>query len=199
MDLPFPTFIFGRLKMDIVINYSLYAIAIFCVFTPILAFGIFAPLIAKVTVVGFVVNWFAQFFEISKNDPDQSKPSLIKRLIGDSTSDNDTPMWIDNAPPEREDHHIIPTKTYLWVFFALIVGTVITVWVAQYNFGSMNMVIAMLVATAKATLVLLYFMHLKYDHLLNRTIFLSAFFFLFLLFVFSMGDIISRINPEMSF
>jgi cytochrome c oxidase subunit 4 len=47
--------------MELVINYGLYVVGIFCVFTPILAFGIFAPLIAKVTVVGFVVNWFAQF------------------------------------------------------------------------------------------------------------------------------------------
>jgi cytochrome c oxidase subunit 4 len=184
--------------MELVINYGLYVVGIFCVFTPILAFGIFAPLIAKVTVVGFIANWFAQFSEKSKKESGKA-PGLFSKIIGDSSSDDDSPMWIDNAPPEREDHHIISTKTYLAVFLALIIGTVVTVWVAQFNFGSMNMVIAMFVATLKATLVLLYFMHLKYDHLLNRTIFLSAFFFLALLFVFSMGDIITRVNPEMSF
>lgn len=52
--------------MEYVINYALYFIALFCVFTPVLAFGIFAPVIAKTTVVGFVINWIAQFTERSK-------------------------------------------------------------------------------------------------------------------------------------
>lgn len=54
--------------MEIVINYGLYLIAIFCVFTPVLAFGVFAPVIAKTTVVGFVINWIAQFTERTKVD-----------------------------------------------------------------------------------------------------------------------------------
>lgn len=53
--------------MELVINYGLYGIALFCVLTPVLAFGIFAPLIAKTTVVGFVVNWIAQFSNRKEN------------------------------------------------------------------------------------------------------------------------------------
>ncbi|WCL48496.1 cytochrome C oxidase subunit IV family protein [Leptospira sp. GIMC2001] len=184
--------------MELVINYGLYFIAIFCVLTPVLAFGIFAPVIAKVTVVGFVVNWVAQFFDLSKEGKIKENP-LLNIFKQDTHSDDDSPMWIDNAKPDSEEHHIISAKTYLMVFGALIVGTIITVWVAGFDFGAWNMVIAMLVATAKASLVLLYFMHLKYDTNLNRVIFLSAFFFLVLLFAFSFGDIMSRILPTSSF
>jgi cytochrome c oxidase subunit 4 len=67
--------------------------------------------------------------------------------------------------------------------------------VAQYDLGKWNMIVAMAVATCKAFFVLAYFMHLKYDNMLNRVIFLSAFAFLALLFAFSFGDIISRIAP----
>jgi cytochrome c oxidase subunit 4 len=184
--------------MELVINYALYAIAIFCVLTPVVAFGVFAPVIAKTTVVGFVVNWFAQFFTLTKEGKIAENP-FAKILHPDTHSDDESPMWIDNAAPESHEHHIISTRTYSMVFLALIIGTVITVWVAGFDFGAWNMVIAMLVATAKASLVLLYFMHLKYDNMLNRTIFLSAFFFLLLLFAFSMGDIVSRIAPNIGF
>jgi cytochrome c oxidase subunit 4 len=184
--------------MDLVINYGLYFIAIFCVLTPVLAFGVFAPGIASSTVFGFIANWVGQYFDLTKAGKIGELP-MLKVFKQDSHADDESPMWIDNAKPDSNDHHIIPPKTYIMIFLALIVGTIITVGVAYFDFGSMNMVIAMLVATAKASLVLLYFMHLKYDNMMNRVIFLSGFFFLMLLFAFTMGDIFSRILPVSSY
>ena len=90
-------------------------------------------------------------------------------------------------------HHIIPIRIYVMVFGVLIVGTIITVWVAEYDFGKWNTVIAMLVASVKAAFVMLFFMHLKYDNMMNRVIFGTAFFFLLVLFSFSVVDIYTRI------
>ncbi len=100
---------------------------------------------------------------------------------------------------EEHQHHIIPIPVYLGVFGALLLGTVITVWVAEYNFGNWNTVIAMAVASVKASLVLLYFMHLKYDSNMNRVIFGSGFFFLLILFAVSVIDIYTRIAEAVSF
>jgi len=59
--------------------------------------------------------------------------------------------------------HIVPAKIYLGVLISLIVLTVITVAAAQVDFGAWNIVIAMLIASIKASLVALFFMHLKYE------------------------------------
>jgi cytochrome c oxidase subunit 4 len=80
-----------------------------------------------------------------------------------------------------------------------LVGVAKPVAVAQVDFGAMNTVIAMLVATVKASFVLAFFMHLKYDNLLNRVIFGSGFFFLMLLIAFSAVDIFTRIAVVKSF
>lgn len=60
--------------------------------------------------------------------------------------------------------HVVPFKTYVTVLSVLIFLTIVTVWVSQYDFGVMNMVVAMGVASIKALLVALFFMHLKYEH-----------------------------------
>ena len=89
--------------------------------------------------------------------------------------------------------HIVPSKTYLYVLISLLVLTVITVGVAQIDFGALNAFFAMLIATIKAGLVLLYFMHLKYDDKLYWVVFGSAVFFVIVLFFFSKLDIITRV------
>ena len=93
------------------------------------------------------------------------------------------------------NNHIIPFKVYIKVLSALLVLTVITVAVAQVDFGVLNAVIAMGIATVKAALVLLYFMHLKYDDKTYLVIFLAGVFFLVVIFLFCEFDLITRI-PE---
>ena len=93
-------------------------------------------------------------------------------------------------------NHITPISVYLKVFGALMVLTVFTVGVSSHvtglHMGSLNTIIAMFIATLKAILVMAFFMHLKYEGMLNRVIFGSAFFFLVVLYFFSAVDIFTR-------
>src|SRR3989338_10558160 len=82
--------------------------------------------------------------------------------------------------------------TYLLVWAALLVLTVLTVSVSYYNFGVMNIVVAMGVATVKGTLVCLYFMHLKYDNRVNHVVFISAFVFLAIFIGLTGSDLFLR-------
>lgn len=68
------------------------------------------------------------------------------------------------------------TRTYRNVLAALLVFTVITVLAAGVNFGSGNVVIALAIATTKASLVALYFMHLRHDKPMSAVIFLGGLF-----------------------
>jgi cytochrome c oxidase subunit 4 len=65
--------------------------------------------------------------------------------------------------------HVLPTKVLAGVFAGLLCLTVITVLAAQVDFGSksLNLVIALLIATVKASMVVLYFMHIRYDRLFH--------------------------------
>jgi len=91
-----------------------------------------------------------------------------------------------------QTHHILPLKTYLAVAGALFVLTVITVIVAQYHFGELNLLIAMLIAAIKSTLVALYFMHLKYDNKLYVTLFVMSLVFLGIFISLTMLDTLFR-------
>ena len=93
-------------------------------------------------------------------------------------------------------HHLMSFKTHMQVIAALFFLTVVTVWVAQFDFGAFNIVIALGVATVKALLVLAYFMHLKWDSMMNRVLLGSSFFFLGLLALFLFLDIYTRVDPR---
>jgi cytochrome c oxidase subunit 4 len=93
----------------------------------------------------------------------------------------------------KSEHHIIPLAVYVKVFVALVCLTVVTVLAAQFDFGAGNAVIAFLIATIKASLVLAIFMHLKYDKMLNRVIVSTAFFFLVVMFFFCILDQVTRV------
>ena len=92
--------------------------------------------------------------------------------------------------------HIVSFKTYLNVILILLGLTVITVLAGLVDFGPLNFIIAMGIATAKAALVLMYFMHLKYDDKTYLVIFLTGVFFLIIIFLFSIFDIITRISQQ---
>lgn len=80
----------------------------------------------------------------------------------------------------------------LKIFIALIIGTIITVAVARVDLGALNFTVAMLVATVKALLVVLFFMGLKYDNNENRTIFLTSFVFVAIFVVLTVTDLFFR-------
>lgn len=86
--------------------------------------------------------------------------------------------------------HIVPFKIYLSVLIALLLLTIITVAVSRFDFGVLNIVVAMIVASIKALLVALFFMHLKYENPITKV---YAFFPIFLLALLICGVFID--NP----
>jgi cytochrome c oxidase subunit 4 len=63
----------------------------------------------------------------------------------------------------EEKHHVVPYRTFLLVLLALLVFTFISIGVTSYDLGPLTVVTALLLATFKTILVLVYFMHLKFD------------------------------------
>ena len=88
--------------------------------------------------------------------------------------------------------HISPKSMYYTIFGSLMVLTVTTVAVAFVDLGVLNFPVALSIAILKATLVILFFMHVKYSSSLTKVICGSAFFFLFILFGLTLTDYLSR-------
>ena len=88
--------------------------------------------------------------------------------------------------------HISPKSTYYAIFGALMVLTAITVGVAFIHLGSLNFPVALAIAILKATLVILFFMHVKYSSRLTKMIVGMAFFFLAILLLLTLTDYGSR-------
>jgi cytochrome c oxidase subunit 4 len=94
---------------------------------------------------------------------------------------------------ESHAHHGGP-KIYTANLFALLFLTVITVAAASFNFGSANVVIALAIASVKAILVGLFFMHLIWDKPVNAIIIIAGFLFLGVFLMFDFLDVSSRVN-----
>ena len=101
----------------------------------------------------------------------------------------------NHGSSEQLHVHITPYKTYLNVFIALVTLTVLTVVFSKVIHlpGQLSVLVAFAIALVKASLVLAFFMHLKYESNLHRLIFFSGFLFLAILLFFSFGDILTRI------
>jgi cytochrome c oxidase subunit IV len=84
--------------------------------------------------------------------------------------------------------HVMPLPMLFGVFMALIVFTVITVVATRFDLGNWNLVVAMAIATIKAALVVLYFMHLRYDNPFNALIFIAALVFITLFISITLLD-----------
>jgi len=88
--------------------------------------------------------------------------------------------------------HIVSVRLYVTIFLALMVLTAITVAIARVDLGVMNNVVAMTIAMAKAILVILFFMHVRYSTPLTWVVVVSGFFWLIVLIGLTMSDYISR-------
>ena len=88
--------------------------------------------------------------------------------------------------------HISPKSMYYTIFGTLMVLTAVTVGVAFINLGILNFPVAISIAIFKATLVILFFMHVKYSSRLTKMIVGMAFFFLAILFGLTLTDYLSR-------
>ncbi len=89
--------------------------------------------------------------------------------------------------------HIVPLRIYVTIFLALLVGTALTVWAGFRDFpGQLNVIIGLTIAVIKATLVVLYFMHVRYSSRLVWVVFTSALFWLAILFALTFSDYWTR-------
>jgi cytochrome c oxidase subunit 4 len=89
--------------------------------------------------------------------------------------------------------HIMSTKFYYTIWIALLCLTVVTAAVSFVDLGPLNTIVALVIATVKALLVVLFFMHVKYtSEKLTKIVIVSAIFWLFLLLALSMADYATR-------
>jgi cytochrome c oxidase subunit 4 len=88
--------------------------------------------------------------------------------------------------------HVLPVRTYYIVFTALMVGLVATVVGAYLPLGDFHLATAMTIAIAKAVLIVLYFMHLRYSNKLTAICAVASFIWLAILICFVMNDYLSR-------
>lgn len=88
--------------------------------------------------------------------------------------------------------HIAKTSTYLLVFAALMVFTALTVWVAYFDLGIFSDVVAMTIAILKATLVILFFMHVKDSTKVTKITVVAAFLWLGIFFLLILPDYMAR-------
>jgi len=88
--------------------------------------------------------------------------------------------------------HIIPQRIYILVFVTLLLLTLLTVDIAFYDAGWLNLYIALTIATCKALLVVLYFMHVRYSPRLTWVFVGAGVFWLVILFVFTLMDYFTR-------
>jgi cytochrome c oxidase subunit IV len=88
--------------------------------------------------------------------------------------------------------HILPKRTYYTIFLILAFCTYLTWQVAYFDLGPLNTIAALAIAVFKATLVVLFFMHVRYSTRLTWAVVLGALFWLGILLALTMSDYLSR-------
>ena len=94
--------------------------------------------------------------------------------------------------PEHGEHHIVTPLQYTFVFATLLLFTGITVGIAYVDLGWANPVIALAIASFKAVIVILFFMHVAYQSRLIKMTIAAGFFMFLVLVSMTMSDYISR-------
>jgi len=88
--------------------------------------------------------------------------------------------------------HVVPKRIYFFIFGSLLAMTALTTAMAYVDLGKWNTVVALVIACCKATLVVLFFMHLRWSTRLMRTVLLSALLWLAILIGLTTTDFFSR-------
>ena len=92
----------------------------------------------------------------------------------------------------HEGHAVIPVRTYVIIWLSLIGCTFLTYGVALIDLGPWNIVIALMIAFFKMSLVVLFFMHVKQDNNLTRLFVAGGFVWLLILLALTLNDYLSR-------
>jgi cytochrome c oxidase subunit 4 len=90
------------------------------------------------------------------------------------------------------ESHLVPVSLYVAIWATLMVCTALTVFAASVDLGIFNIVVALLIATFKGTLVVLFFMHLRYSSKLTMITVIAALFWLFIMFSLTLTDYMTR-------
>jgi cytochrome c oxidase subunit IV len=90
------------------------------------------------------------------------------------------------------EHVVVPVWKYALIFGTLLLFTFITVEASRHDFGEWNTIIALTIAVFKATLVVLFFMHLRYVEHLTWIVVLSAIMMLAILLMLTLSDYLAR-------
>ena len=88
--------------------------------------------------------------------------------------------------------HVIPKRVYYTVFGILMLCTYLTVQIAFLDLGALNTVVALTIAVFKATLVVLFFMHVKYSTRLTWAVVIGSVFWLGILLALTFSDYLTR-------
>ncbi len=96
-----------------------------------------------------------------------------------------------NPESSRDPHlsHVMSPRTLLTVFGILVLLTVLTVAAAQVSFGAWEVWVSLGIASVKATLVAVYFMHLRHDKSFNGLVFISSLLFVALFLALTLMDL----------
>mgnify|MGYP001774149109 CR=1 FL=1 len=89
-------------------------------------------------------------------------------------------------------HHVVPVRTYLMVFVALLVLLVATVGAYYVDLGPLNIAVALTIALVKAALIVLYFMHVRYSSRLVWVFAAATVVWLIIMLGLTFSDYISR-------
>ena len=89
-------------------------------------------------------------------------------------------------------HEVVPLRVYYLIFATLLLMTLITVEVAFWNLGLLTFWVALGIASVKAALVVLYFMHVRYAHQMVWLFAAAGFVFLAILLILTLNDPLTR-------
>jgi cytochrome c oxidase subunit IV len=88
--------------------------------------------------------------------------------------------------------HVLPVRTNIIIFVVLLVLLVATVGAAMMPLGVLHVPVAMTIATAKAVLIVLFFMHVLYSHKLVWVVSVGSFFWLAIMVALTLNDYLTR-------
>jgi cytochrome c oxidase subunit 4 len=111
---------------------------------------------------------------------------MAEHQVHDPRGDHET--YTGHTAP----HHQAPLTVYFAVFATLMVLTVLTVWVSRIDLGALNTTVAMAIAILKATVVILWFMHVIHSPKLTWIVVIASFLWLGVLFVLTFSDYLTR-------
>jgi cytochrome c oxidase subunit 4 len=113
----------------------------------------------------------------------ESAPDRAEQTFHDATN-------VTN--PEHGSHHLVTPGVYAMVYISLLIGTALTVVAANIDLGLFNPIIALAIASTKMVIVILWFMHVKYQSNLIKMTVGAGFFTFLVLITLTLSDYISR-------